>query len=814
MHSPEKLEILDGMVRAWKNKQHDLGVLLEMKYGHTLAEYAPKIAPETTTPPPKEDEGGDQKSEGAAAADVSGPPDLLDLPGAPMKDGGAAQDRDTAAIRARPNPAAAAAAGYQRPVIVDDDASREAFKGIMARYYAVYNEAKVAHLDDMVDEWFLKKQQLDMMLHHRYGVSLSDFSLGKGQTITRIGESKEVDRARNVAGLHDFDGGTDANEEGDGDGGNGRFQRRSYENTYPNVKKDTANAMDKGVLPGGVAAAGAQRIAILNISGGADAEEATIVPSPEVIIDCGGDAIFSGGPESSPSLLVIDLRVEFRNCLFGSPASNAAGVSVMAQHSMVRFVDCAFEGGGGGLMIDYGSMADLRRTNFTRLSGGAGRGGGLKMGTTTSRIGGVERKGATVESMHRGMPFAYLSRAVFSRCSAAFGGAATVARGTFFCNGCEFKHNSASSGGGALFLMHHSYSSITYSELTTNSADEGGAVYQGGGTAIFGRTIIHRNAAAQRGGGLMIAPASIENPLMKQAGALYHTILPASWSTMIYSQVDNNRAMGTARLPAAGGGLYIQAGGSMSFERCSLSGNLAAGRDSEGGCFAMRDGGILYVRDTVVANSSAGYGGALRLYTQTEGALSILFDNATIAYNTAVHFGSVLAAHSHTSALFSKFTYSGGRFNYNVDPDAFRSRPSDRFGFNADPNLYSERANAAPEGTVIEQANVYEPRFYTLTLPNDGRLTNQWPFFASGERFAGYTDVKTTKGQKAASGGVAFLIRTAAGRKFGDDEMGEFSGVCGFKDSNIHSNTDTERSVCFMHSSIDTQQCMNQMRLL
>lgn len=312
----------------------------------------------------------------------------------------------------------------------------------------------------------------------------------------------------------------------------------------------------------------------------------------------------------------------------------------------------------------------------------------------------------------------------------------------------------------------------------------------------------------------MLAPLPVENPLMKQAGAKFHTVIPASWSTFMYCDLDNNRAMGTTRLPAAGGGVYIQPGGAASFERSSLIGNNAAGRDSEGGCFAVRDGGVLFVRDTLVSNSSAGYGGCLRLYTQSEGSVSVLFDNATIAYNKAVHFGSVLAANSHTSALFRSFTYAAGRFIYNIDPDGFRSRPLDRFGFNANPLLDANRATLLPAGTIIEQSNAYEPRFYSLTLPDDGRLTNQWPFYATGERFAGYFDPKTVKGQKSASGGVAFLIRTAAGRSYGGDEMSEFSGVCGFKDSNVHSNGDSERAVCFTHGSLDTQQCMDQTRLL
>ena len=108
----------------------------------------------------------------------------------------------------------------------------------------------------------------------------------------------------------------------------------------------------------------------------------------------------------------------------------------------------------------------------------------------------------------------------------------------------------------------------------------------------------------------------------------------------------------------------------------------------------------------------------------------------------------------------------------------------------ADPYLDPKAANIAPAGTRITANNPYEPGWHTLELPEDPHLTDQWPFFATGvgrrvrfvcvcsrasssmtgsvltldmtseyqQRYPGYLDVRTTQGQKAASGGVGALM--------------------------------------------------------
>jgi hypothetical protein len=260
-------------------------------------------------------------------------------------------------------------------------------------------------------------------------------------------------------------------------------------------------------------------------------------------------------------------------------------------------------------------------------------------------------------------------------------------------------------------------------------------------------------------------------------------------------------------------------GASVSFERSELVANTGRSKDSEGGCFALRDGGVLYVRDTLIANSTAGYGGAIRLYTQEEEAVSVLFDNATFAFNNATFFGNVLAAYTHTRALFSQFTYANNRFNYNIDPDGFRTKTLVRFGFNGNPLLDADRATLAPGGTKLMRSNPSEPLFYTFTLPEDGRLTNQWPFFATGERYAGYYDARTSKGQKAASGGVAYLIRAAmpvSSSNRESEDSDQYRGVCAFKDINAYQNGGGAGGLdaCYMHADFDVQQCLDEMQLL
>jgi len=103
----------------------------------------------------------------------------------------------------------------------------------------------------------------------------------------------------------------------------------------------------------------------------------------------------------------------------------------------------------------------------------------------------------------------------------------------------------------------------------------------------------------------------------------------------------------------------------------------------------------------VVSNNSAAYGAVLRVHSQRRGDVSVLFNNVTIANNSALRYGGVVSGYSHAHAIVVPFTFSGGRYYYDIDSYASLSRPLLRFGFNADPYLDPKAANIAPHGTGI-----------------------------------------------------------------------------------------------------------------
>ena len=103
----------------------------------------------------------------------------------------------------------------------------------------------------------------------------------------------------------------------------------------------------------------------------------------------------------------------------------------------------------------------------------------------------------------------------------------------------------------------------------------------------------------------------------------------------------------------------------------------------------------------MVSNNSAAYGAVLRVHSQRKGDVSVLFNNVTIANNSALRYGGVVSGYSHAHAMVVPFTFSGGRYYYDIDSYASLSRPLLRFGFNADPYLDPQSANIAPHGTGI-----------------------------------------------------------------------------------------------------------------
>lgn len=119
----------------------------------------------------------------------------------------------------------------------------------------------------------------------------------------------------------------------------------------------------------------------------------------------------------------------------------------------------------------------------------------------------------------------------------------------------------------------------------------------------------------------------------------------------------------------------------------------------------------------------------------------------------------------------------------------------------------------------------WAPEHYRLNLPADGRLTDQWPFFATGERHAAYRDQRTPAGQKAASGGSAFLLQAEGqawelgggggeGRAAAARAAARGDGLVAFKDCNVYGNQPAAQAACYYHAELSSMQCLDELALL
>lgn len=309
-------------------------------------------------------------------------------------------------------------------------------------------------------------------------------------------------------------------------------------------------------------------------------------------------------------------------------------------------------------------------------------------------------------------------------------------------------------------------------------------------------------------------PVVYESRLRGDEGERWHSARGAARVLVLDSLLADNAALGSTAEPAFGGALYLHAAGQLSLERSTLSGNRVEGEEGEGGGIGVLDGGVVYLRDCHLLRSRAGYGAALRVRTQTAGVASVLLDNVTLAHNNASRFGSVVAVHAHSRVRRVPFLFRAGRYYYSLDPDSFRSRTLLRFGFNGDPYMNPYEAGLAPHGTNIQAFNPYEDEHHVLELPPDPRLTDQWPFWSTGQRHAPYLDARTVPGQKAASGGLAFLLGSEGSGRKATLKAHEYDGVVAFKDCNVFDNRQDLQAACYWDSTLHQHSCLTQTTLL
>ncbi|MGW6983068.1 hypothetical protein ACWGE1_27155 [Streptomyces sp. NPDC054932] len=257
------------------------------------------------------------------------------------------------------------------------------------------------------------------------------------------------------------------------------------------------------------------------------------------------------GPAVLGRLTLNDLTV-----MNGQPASNVGGAAVLVRNnSTFAGTNVAFQGGtanlGGGIRFLSGTTGTLTdsRISDNRTDGGASGGGGLQ---TDGQV--------TLVNTH------------ITSNRARVGGGIGHSSGTLTINGGSIKHNTAFDTGGGIASDGSGTLNVTGTAITDNrvatgglGSGFGGGVYVGaGGTKTFTNSTIEGNtvtvqAVEDGGGGIFTLGATLT--------------------------LDNTKVKGNKLIGEAGQGAGINArGGIVKLMNASdVTGNLAAGRYSQGG---------------------------------------------------------------------------------------------------------------------------------------------------------------------------------------------------------------------------------------
>jgi predicted outer membrane repeat protein len=238
------------------------------------------------------------------------------------------------------------------------------------------------------------------------------------------------------------------------------------------------------------------------------------------------------------------------------------------------------------------------------------------------------------------------------------GGAIRISNGTLTVNDCEFNNNSANDGGGAIATDKDSYLVVNSSTFNSNYANEGGAIYfnygtgelhnctfesnytrddtnfSTGGALYVGTNLtvtidgsyFASNSASQGGaivnygGSLEISNTTLEKNTAAYGGAIYTYGFKNSNINIIDSEILNNTSTYYA------GGIYSYTANT-SISNSIISDN-STGYDGGAGYFYV--GTFALSNSTISNNSAERYGGGFSNYVATN-----VTNNSLVANNTA-----------------------------------------------------------------------------------------------------------------------------------------------------------------------------------
>ena len=365
--------------------------------------------------------------------------------------------------------------------------------------------------------------------------------------------------------------------------------------------------------------------------------------------DSGGGGIYNDG--GTVTLTAVDLDT---NAADGTSGSGGAILStdgnVTVVGGSITFNEASRAGGGieivaGSLFADSVQFLSNTAGDGFDTTANPGNGGAIHVtaDATTTLLGGLFFNNiATSEG-----------GAVWNSAD----GSLQIVGGEYAANGAD--GDAADNGGGAVFNNGGSVS-ISGALFDGNFADgtsgSGGAILSVDGDVEIDETVIVNNEAVRAGGGIEVIDGTVTigtsslagniagsgavNPANPgNGGALHVSGMNGTEVTITQSVVTGNTAA------SEGGGLWNQAGSTLSVSDTILSGNVASGDDADNGGGAIYDnGGTLSVANSRIDNNSAdgasGSGGGILL----AGGSDATVENVVFSGNTANRAGGAIEA--------------------------------------------------------------------------------------------------------------------------------------------------------------------------
>ncbi|MDR1618874.1 MAG: right-handed parallel beta-helix repeat-containing protein [Treponema sp.] len=198
-----------------------------------------------------------------------------------------------------------------------------------------------------------------------------------------------------------------------------------------------------------------------------------------------------------------------------------------------------------------------------------------------------------------------------------------------------FRENKSVNRGGGLYNGNQGCQPVILnSRFVSNSAKDGGGIFNNGGASLFQNIIVEENWTSGNGSGIYNGSKStffnINVRRNESKGGSGIGIFNAGILEMTNAAIVDNKLVAGG---PQGGGLYN--GGTASLSNTTISGNTAA----NGG--GIHNRGNLIMANVVINGNEASYGGGLTNQDVEDGSAAAMLTNVTLAGNTSTYGGGI-----------------------------------------------------------------------------------------------------------------------------------------------------------------------------